>query len=77
MLSLANNLLKENPLQDLLSSVNAVISSNDSIITGHMEIILKITRHWIFGQCMYQICMNIVVSDQTFVKTHEFAIFLI
>ena len=39
VLSLVENLfVKENPLQDLLSSVNAVISTNKRIefITGHM-----------------------------------------
>ena len=32
------NLFKKNPLQDLLSSLNAVISTNEStqIITGHV-----------------------------------------
>ena len=39
VLSLVENLFfKKNPLQDLLSSVNAVISTNEKIefITGHM-----------------------------------------
>ena len=38
VLSLVENLSKKNPLQDLLSSVNAVISTNERIefITGHM-----------------------------------------
>ena len=39
MLSLVENLfLQKNPLQDLLSSLNAVISTNEStrIITGHV-----------------------------------------
>ena len=38
MLSLVENLFKKNPLQDLLSSLNAVISTNEStqIITGHV-----------------------------------------
>ena len=38
MLSLVENLFKENPLQDLLSSLNAVISTNESteFITGHV-----------------------------------------
>ena len=36
--ALVENLLKKNPLQDLLSSLNAVISTNEStgFITGHM-----------------------------------------
>ena len=35
---LAENLLRKNPLQDLLSSLNAVISTNENIriITGHV-----------------------------------------
>ena len=40
VLSLAENLfLQKNPLQDLLSSLNAVISSNEStqILTGHVS----------------------------------------
>ena len=39
MLSLVENLFfQKNPLQDLLSSLNAAISTNDStqFITGHM-----------------------------------------
>ena len=38
VVSLVENLSKKNPLQDLLSSVNAVISTNERIefITGHM-----------------------------------------
>ena len=38
MLSLVENLFKKNPLQDFLSSLNAVISTNEStrIITGHV-----------------------------------------
>ena len=38
MLSLVENLFKKNHLQDLLSSVNAVISTNEStrFITGHV-----------------------------------------
>ena len=38
MLSLVENLFKKNPLQDLQSSLNAVISTNAStqIITGHV-----------------------------------------
>ena len=38
MLSLVEHLLKKNPLQYLLSSLNAVISANEStqIITGHV-----------------------------------------
>ena len=39
MLSLVENLFKKNPLQDLLSSLNAVvISTNEStqIMTGHV-----------------------------------------
>ena len=38
MLSLAENVLKKNPLQDFLSSLNAVISTNEStqIVTGHV-----------------------------------------
>ena len=38
MLSLEENLFKKNPLQDLLSSLNAVISTNESTlsITGHV-----------------------------------------
>ena len=38
VLSLVENLFKKNPLQDLLSSVNAVISTNERIefITDHM-----------------------------------------
>ena len=39
MLSLVENLfVKKNPLQDLLSSLNAAISTNEStrIITGHV-----------------------------------------
>ena len=38
MVSLVENLFKKNPLQDLLSSLNAVISTNEStrIITGHV-----------------------------------------
>ena len=39
MLSLVENLfLKKNPIQDLLSSLNAVISTNEStqIVTGHV-----------------------------------------
>ena len=38
VLSLVENLFKKNPLQDLLSSLNAVISTNEStrIITGHV-----------------------------------------
>ena len=38
MLSLVENLFKKNPLQDLFSSLNAVISTNEStrIITGHV-----------------------------------------
>ena len=38
MLSLGEKLFKKNPLQDLLSSLNAVISTNEStqIITGHL-----------------------------------------
>ena len=38
MLSLVENLFKKNPLQDLLSSLNAVISTNEStpIITCHV-----------------------------------------
>ena len=38
VLSLVENLFKKNPLQDLLSSVNAVISTNEKIefITDHM-----------------------------------------
>ena len=38
MLSLVENLFKKNPLQDLLSSLNVVISTNDStqFITGHV-----------------------------------------
>ena len=37
-LSLVENLFKKNPLQDLLSSLNAVISTNEGteIITGHV-----------------------------------------
>ena len=37
-LSLVENLFKKNPLQDLLSSLNAVILSNQStqIISGHV-----------------------------------------
>ena len=35
---MVENLFKKNPLQDLLSSLNAVISTNEStqIITGHV-----------------------------------------
>ena len=35
---MAENLFRKNPLQDLLSSLNAVISTNEStrIITGHV-----------------------------------------
>ena len=38
VVSLVENLFKKNHLQDLLSSLNAVISSNEStqFITGHM-----------------------------------------
>ena len=38
VLSLVENLFKKNPLQDLLSGLNTVISTNDStrIITGHV-----------------------------------------
>ena len=38
MLSLVETLFKKNPLQDLLYSLNAVISTNEStrIITGHV-----------------------------------------
>ena len=38
MLSLVKNLFKKNPLQDFLSSLNAVISTNESteFITGHV-----------------------------------------
>ena len=38
MLSLVENLFLKNPLQDLLSSLNAVISTNENtwIITGHV-----------------------------------------
>ena len=38
MLSLVENLFKKNPLQDLLSSLNAVISIYEStrIISGHV-----------------------------------------
>ena len=38
MISLVENLFKKNPLQDLLSSLNAVISTNEStkFITGHV-----------------------------------------
>ena len=38
VLSLVENLFKKNPLQDLLSSLNAVISTNESTeyITGHV-----------------------------------------
>ena len=38
MLSLVENLFKKNPLQDLLSSLDAVISTNEStqFITGHV-----------------------------------------
>ena len=38
VLSLVKNLLKKDTLQDLLSSLNAVISTNEStwIITGHV-----------------------------------------
>ena len=38
VLSLVENLFKKSPLQDLLSSVNAVISTNERIefITDHM-----------------------------------------
>ena len=36
--ALENSFVKKNPLQDLLSSLNAVISTNESIgfLTGHM-----------------------------------------
>ena len=57
MLSLVENLfLKKNPLQDLLSSLNAVISTNEStrFITGHViynpaytyKFQLKTTNGW-------------------------------
>ena len=38
MVSLVENLFQKNPLQDLLSSLNAVISTNESTesITGHV-----------------------------------------
>ena len=38
-----NLFVKENPLQDLLSSLNAVISTNErhSIITGHVTFKLR------------------------------------
>ena len=38
MLLLVENLFKKNPLQDLLSSLDAVISTNESteFITGHV-----------------------------------------
>ena len=43
MLSLVEHLFKKNPIQDLLSSVNAVISTNERIefITGHMTYTVK------------------------------------
>ena len=43
MLSLVENLFKKNPLQDLLSSVNDVISTNERIefIKGHMTYTVK------------------------------------
>ena len=45
MLSLVENLSKKNPLQDLLSSVNAVVSTNERIelTTGHMTYNLDYT----------------------------------
>ena len=38
LIALVENLFKKNPLQDLLSGVNDVISTNERIefITGHM-----------------------------------------
>ena len=47
MLSLVENLFfQKNPLQDLLSSVNTVISTNERIefITGHMTYNLAYTE---------------------------------
>ena len=61
MLSLVENLFKKNPLQDLLSSLNAVISTNETnwILTDH--VIFKFRYNQI-----YQLKTTIVSQEYHF-----------
>ena len=62
------NLFKKNPLQDLLCSVNAVISTNESteFITGHVIYNLAYTYKFQLKTTLYRIIFEFVMFMEGF-----------